>query len=181
MCALMCRKVEHASAQTRVLDSEGHLEGRNGRAGEGACGSARRGPPMAFGRDGKGPDRMADRGALMAGERWTDDEIRYLRMNRSDGCELLAAALRRTPGAVRAKARALGIRGVGRWPEDGELCPVCGAHRVRPGSSAARRGMCPVCWEREKARAMEERAAFIAAHRRYNAVRQRAKYARDRS
>ena len=88
--------------------------------------------------------------------------------HRTDGADLLAAALGRTRKAVERKAAALGVS---LRVSPGEVCPECGCYEVRERTEAARHGLCPVCWERRKAKAMEERAATIRERRRYDAAR----------
>lgn len=107
--------------------------------------------------------------------RWTDADCRYLITHKSDGAELVAKALGRSVSAVKMKASRLGVS---LRPQPGELCPSCGCYRIRAGTSAAQHGLCPACWEREKARAMQERAATMAATAEYNAAKVRVDNAR---
>lgn len=105
--------------------------------------------------------------------RWTDEEERWLRRHRADGRAAVAAALGRSEEAVREKALRMGIT-VPVRPVPGEVCPMCGRHRVSPGTEAARAGMCQVCWARHKREVYEERQAELAEARAYDAAKKRA-------
>lgn len=53
-----------------------------------------------------------------------------------------------------------------------ELCPLCCAHYLVPGTRAAEAfGVCPSCHYRAFAEAKREQAAAIAAEREYHAAR----------
>lgn len=97
-------------------------------------------------------------------KRWTDEEKRYLVTYKTDGAERIAAALGRSVIAVQIMACRLHVSLA---ESEGELCPRCGVRRIRKGTSAYRHGLCPVCWESEKAEAMRERRAFQRARREY--------------
>lgn len=101
---------------------------------------------------------------------WTTKEERYLITHKSDGAAILAAALGRTECAIRRRASRLGVS---LRPRPGELCPRCGCYEIRAGTSAAQHGLCPVCWERAKADAMEERDATLREQARYEAAKMR--------
>lgn len=106
---------------------------------------------------------------------WTDEERRYLVSHKTDGAELVAVALGRSPKSVRRMAERMGVSLAVR---PGDVCPVCGVYDIRPGTSAAQHGMCVVCWERKRARAMQERAAFQDARRDYERQKHAARKAR---
>lgn len=109
----------------------------------------------------------------MERRRWTDEEGRWLIQHATDGCALIAVALGREEADVMGEAERRGVRlDVG--PDALELCPRCSARYVRPGTSSGKAGVCPVCWERMKADAMEERAAALWERRRYEAAKKRA-------
>lgn len=95
---------------------------------------------------------------------------RYLVSHRADGYALMAHVLGRSEKAVRRQAEKMGVR-VRRAPELGEICPICGEHRVRSGARAAQVVVCPLCWEREKTDAMVERARTLEQRRRYDAAK----------
>lgn len=101
---------------------------------------------------------------------WTSADERYLRQHRTDGAALLSCALGRSRRAVEVMASRLGIS---LRPSTGGVCSVCGCYEVRPHTDAGRAGMCPVCWERRKAKAMEERNAMREAMRAYEAAKKR--------
>lgn len=98
-------------------------------------------------------------------------EIRYLRQHRGQGARLLAAALDRSEMSVRKMAQRLGVS---LCHTHGELCPRCGCYEIRPGTDAGREGLCPACYRRELAHAIEERRATDAAMRAYEAAKKRA-------
>jgi hypothetical protein len=102
---------------------------------------------------------------------WTTEEERYLARHRTDGADLLAHVLGRSVRAVRVKASRLGVSLAAR---PGEVCPMCGCYEIREHTEAARHGLCPVCWERRKAKAMEERRATRAAQQGYERAKKRA-------
>ena len=102
------------------------------------------------------------------GRRWTDEEKRYLITHKTDGAYRIAAALGRSVVSVQVMACRLHVSLV---QVEGEICPRCGTYRLRVGSYAARHGLCPVCWEREKAEALRERRAFQRAHRDYESAK----------
>lgn len=102
--------------------------------------------------------------------KWTDEEKRYLVTYKTDGAERIAAALGRSVISVRVMACRMHVSLV---EVDGDLCPRCGAHRVRKGTSAARHGLCPVCWELEKTEAIRERRALQRAKQKYDAAKHR--------
>ena len=118
--------------------------------------------------------KVGSKGAPRAHSRawapWTDEEKRYLVTHKADGYALMAHVLGRTEKAIRRQAEKMGVR-ARRAPELGELCPICGEHRVRSGTRAARVGICPLCWEREKTDAMAERARTLEQRRRYDAAK----------
>lgn len=95
---------------------------------------------------------------------WTDEEKRYLITYKTDGAKRIAAALGRSVIAVKIMASRLHVSLA---QTDGELCPRCGVRRIRKGTSSYRHGLCPVCWESEKAEAIRERRAFQRARREY--------------
>lgn len=101
---------------------------------------------------------------------WTSGEERYLSQHRTDGAALLAHALGRSVSSVRTKASRLGVS---LRPRPGDVCPVCGTYQIRPRTAAAGQGMCPVCWELRKAKAMEERRAMREAVRAYERAKKR--------
>lgn len=112
---------------------------------------------------------------------WSDEEKRYLLRNRSDGYAPLAVALQRSEKAVRRQAERMGLR-LKRKPDAGELCPRCATYRIRPKAKESyRAGLCPVCWEHEKAHALEERTAFQRERRAYERAKYRAKAERSRA
>lgn len=96
--------------------------------------------------------------------RWTDEEKRYLISHKTDGAKLVAAALGRTPLSVRIMASRLHVS---LERVESEVCPRCGRYRMRKGTSGYRHGLCPVCWEQEKAYAIRERKAFQRARQDY--------------
>lgn len=101
-------------------------------------------------------------------KRWTDEEKRYLISHKTDGADLIAAALGRTVVSVQIMACRLHVS---LRREEGELCPRCAMYRVRRGTIAYRYGLCPVCWEREKTDAMRERKAFQRERQDYEAAK----------
>lgn len=101
-------------------------------------------------------------------KRWTDEEKRYLITYKDDGAEKIAAALGRSTIAVQIMACRLHVSLAVRH---GEICPRCGMREVRKGTSAYSHGLCPVCWEREKAEAIRERRAFKRARKEYEAAK----------
>lgn len=103
-------------------------------------------------------------------KRWTDEEKRYLITYKSDGAERIAAALGRSVFSVQCMASRLHVSLV---EVEGDLCPRCGARKVRKGTSAYRHGLCPVCWEMEKTEAIRERRALQRAKREYDAAKHR--------
>lgn len=105
--------------------------------------------------------------------RWTDEEKRYLRQHRHDGPVLIAEALGKSACAVKQMAHRLHIS---LRVQPGDTCPVCGTYVVQTSTDAARHGMCPLCWERRKRKAMEERAALTRERKLYDAAKHRAKY-----
>lgn len=102
---------------------------------------------------------------------WSDEETRYLISHKRDGADLIAIALGRTRASVKVKACRLRVS---LQTEFGEICPRCGRYRIRRGTGAARHGLCQVCWELEKAGALRERRAFVAARQEYERVKKRA-------
>lgn len=123
--------------------------------------------------------KMKPRSFIRSGHvcrRWTDEEDRYILRHRTDGAEKLAAALDRTPGSVKVHAsRDLHVSLAAR---PGDVCPRCATYEIREGTDAARHGLCPVCWEREKVKALEERTATLNAQRAYDRAKWHAKAAR---
>lgn len=105
---------------------------------------------------------------------WTTTEIKYLRQHRQDGAAAIAAVLDRTEQAVRRQASREGISWIVR---PGELCPFCGCHQVRDGSSAAKHGMCIPCWNKRLAELRRE----AEAEARTNRIREAAKKAAQRA
>lgn len=97
-------------------------------------------------------------------KRWTDEEKRYLISHKTDGAELIAAALGRTIISIQIMACRLHVS---LERIESELCPRCGKYRMRKGTSGYRHGLCPVCWEQEKAYAIRERKAFQRARQDY--------------
>lgn len=105
---------------------------------------------------------------------WTTTEIRYIRQHRSEGAEAIAFVLGRTERAVRQVAYLNGIS----WKvKPGEVCPVCGQHEIREGTSAANHGMCIPCWNMKLAALHRE----AEAEERTNRLREAAKKAHQRS
>lgn len=105
---------------------------------------------------------------------WTTWEIRYIRQHRSEGAAAIAAVLSRSEQAVRKMAAREGIS----WRvKAGEVCPFCGNHEVRQGTSAAQHGMCISCWNRHLADLRRE----AEAEARTNRLREAAKKAAQRS
>lgn len=105
---------------------------------------------------------------------WTTTEIKYLRQHRQDGAEAIAIILGRTESAVRRQASREGIS----WKvKGGELCPFCGTHYVREGTSAAKHGMCIACWNIRLAELRRE----AEAEARTNRLREAAKKAAQRA
>ena len=111
---------------------------------------------------------------------WTDEESRYLITHATDGARVVAAALGTSAEEVEARAAEMGVM-LSDAPERLEICPMCGCRYVRPHTSSGRDGICPVCFETRKAEAMEERAAFLRAHRRYEAAKRAVRRARASS
>lgn len=110
----------------------------------------------------------------MANRSWTTYEVKYLRQHRSEGAATIAAILGRTELAVRKQAAREGIS----WRvKAGEVCPFCGNHEVRAGTSAAQHGMCISCWNRHLADLRRE----AEAEARTNRLREAAKKAAQRS
>lgn len=109
-------------------------------------------------------EQSANEKSRFSGSHWTDEEKRYLVSHKTDGAALIAEALGRSIVSVQVMACRMhvSLRQV-----DGPLCPKCGTYRVRPGTYAGRHGLCVVCWERERARALSERRAFKEARREY--------------
>lgn len=103
---------------------------------------------------------------------WSREELSYLRDHRRDGSQSVAAALGRTPHAVRNKASQLGISLLPIAHDRGELCPACAMREVDPTTVAGRNGLCHVCYLRRKADEARNRAAEIRARRDYDAARQ---------
>lgn len=106
-------------------------------------------------------------------KRWTDEEKRYLRQHRYDGSELVAEALGKSVCAVKQMAHRLHIS---LRVQPGDTCPLCGTYVIQARTDAAHHGMCPLCWERRKRKAMEERAALARERKLYDAAKHRAKY-----
>lgn len=104
--------------------------------------------------------------------RWTDAERRYLSQHRTDGAERIAVALGRTPASVKIEASRIHVS-LRALP--GDLCPVCGAHPIRVGTSDASHGMCRTCWEKEKARVLREANAERRAKLAYDAAKDESK------
>lgn len=96
--------------------------------------------------------------------RWTDEEKRYLISHKTDGSARIASALGRTPLSVRIMASRLHVS---LKMIESELCPRCGMYRMRKGTAGYRQGLCPVCWEQEKAYAIRERKDFLRARQDY--------------
>lgn len=114
--------------------------------------------------------RQSSQVHLTADQRsWTDEEEKYLRQHSTDGAKLVAYVLRRPITSVQKKASRMGIS-LRKVPRVG-ICPRCGVHRITPNTLAAGYGLCLVCWEREKADMMEERAAELREKRRYDAAK----------
>lgn len=103
-----------------------------------------------------------------AGKKWTDEEKRYLISHKTDGAYLIAAALGRSVVSVQTMACRLHVSLV---RQEGPICSRCGVRRVRFGTIGYRHGLCPVCWENEKADAMRERREFQRARRRYETAK----------
>lgn len=97
-------------------------------------------------------------------KRWTDEEKRYLISHKTDGAELIAAALGRSIISVQIMASRLHVS---LERIESELCPRCGMYRMRKGTAGYRQGLCPVCWEQEKAYAIRERKAYQRARQDY--------------
>lgn len=104
--------------------------------------------------------------------RWTDAERRYLSQHRTDGAERIAVALGRTPASVTIEASKLHVS---LRVKPGDVCPVCGTHSIRQGTSDVRHGMCRTCWEREKARVLREANAERRARLSYDAAKDESK------
>jgi hypothetical protein len=104
---------------------------------------------------------------------WTDEQRRYLLRHRTDGTALLSHVLGHTEDEIQAEANRIGFEVPKRRLDGGEICPMCGTYEVRPDTVSGRNGVCPVCWERMKAKAMEERAATLRAQRDYDAAKKR--------
>lgn len=87
---------------------------------------------------------------------------------------MIGLVLGRTENAVRQQAY---LQGISWKTRPGELCPFCGEHEVRAGTSAATHGMCIPCWNRRLADLRRE--AEVEA--RTNRLREAAKKAAQRS
>lgn len=96
---------------------------------------------------------------------WTTGEVRYLRQHRAEGSAAISEALGRTQWAVERMARRKKIRLGRKGP--GEVCPLCATYRIAANTSAAKHGMCVVCYERRKADARRQAVAEDDAHREY--------------
>lgn len=95
---------------------------------------------------------------------WSGEEKRYLISHKTDGAYLIAEALGRSVISVQTMACRLHVS---LRPDVGEICPICGEFRINKGTPAGRSGMCHVCWEKEKSRALLERKRFQEERRRY--------------
>lgn len=95
---------------------------------------------------------------------WTDEEKRYLISHKTDGAKLIADALGRSNISVKVMASRMHVS----LAQSGDRpCPRCGKLRMRKGTSGYSYGLCPVCWEQEKAYAIRERKDFLRARQDY--------------
>ena len=100
---------------------------------------------------------------------WNFERQRYLITHAQDGVGLLAHALE-----VLEQAERTGVvltYGPGR--EELELCPACQTRYIRPRTNAAKAGLCPTCWNREKAEALRERQSYVLSVKEYEREKKR--------
>lgn len=81
----------------------------------------------------------------MDGEKWTDNEDRWLRYHAGDGALALGIVLERSPREIVLHGIDVGID-VPLRPLLGDICPWCGG-RVTPGGRGTGAGICDACWE----------------------------------
>lgn len=105
----------------------------------------------------------------MGGRPWTYTEDQYLKHHAADGVYLIAAALSRTPNAVKCRGSYLHVH-FPRTPERKYRCPLCGAFYTSSASSF-RFGFCEPCWTRQKTEALYQKARTEEAMREYNAAK----------
>ena len=105
---------------------------------------------------------------------WNFERQRYLITHAQDGVGLLAHALGVTEEEVLEQAERTGVvLTYGPSREELELCPACQTRYIRPRTNAAKAGLCPTCWNREKAEALRERQSYVLSVKEYEREKKR--------
>lgn len=106
------------------------------------------------------------------GSKWTLEERNFLRQNVQMGADWIHEQMPwRSVKAIRRKAEKLGLS----WKEPGrlgDLCHECFSGRVVKGSYAARFGICPTCYQKERERRFRQMRDEKEAKARAEAARQ---------